>query len=67
MTRPLTAAAGEPILLITRCAEPARLGDFYASVVPLGLFQARSGPTSVREYYGFKLSGRKSIALSGIC
>jgi 4-amino-4-deoxy-L-arabinose transferase-like glycosyltransferase len=67
LTRPLTATAGEPILLITRCAAPVGLTDFYASVEPLGLFQVRSGPSTIRNYYGFKLSGRKPVALSGIC
>jgi len=67
LTRPLTATAAEPILLITRCAAPVRLADFYASVEPLGPFQVRSGPTTVRSYYGFGLGGRKPGALSGIC
>jgi hypothetical protein len=67
MTRPLTATAAEPILLITRCVAPIGLTDAYASVEPLGPFQARSGPTSARNYYAFKLSGRKAGALSKIC
>jgi 4-amino-4-deoxy-L-arabinose transferase-like glycosyltransferase len=67
MTRPLSATAGEPIFLITRCAVPVGLADFYASVEPLGPFRARSGPTTFRNYYGFKLSGRKPVALSRIC
>jgi hypothetical protein len=67
MTRPLSATAGEPILLITRCAEPAGLTDFYATVEPLGPFQVRSGPTTLRNYYAFKLVGRRPINLSGIC
>jgi len=67
LTRPLTATAAEPILLITHCAAPVRLADFYASVEPLGPFQVRSGPTTVRSYYGFGLGGRKPGALSGIC
>jgi 4-amino-4-deoxy-L-arabinose transferase-like glycosyltransferase len=67
LTRPLTATAGEPILLITRCAEPVGLADFYATVEPLGPFQVRSGPTTIRNYYAFKLAGRRSLALSRIC
>jgi 4-amino-4-deoxy-L-arabinose transferase-like glycosyltransferase len=67
LTRPLTATAREPILLITRCAAPLGLADFYASIEPLGPFQVRSGPTTVRNYYGFKLNGRNPVALSRIC
>ena len=67
LTRPMTATAGEPILLITRCAAPVGLADFYASVEPLGPFQVWSGPSTIRNYYGFKLNGRKPVALSRIC
>jgi hypothetical protein len=67
MTRPLTATAAEPILLITRCAAPIWLADFYATVEPLGPFQVRSGPTTIRNYYAFKLAGRRSLVLSRIC
>jgi 4-amino-4-deoxy-L-arabinose transferase-like glycosyltransferase len=67
MTRPLTTTAREPVLLITRCAAPAGLADVYASVEPLGSFQVRSGPTTVRNYYAFKLGGRRPINLSRIC
>ena len=67
LTRPLTATAGEPILLITRCAAPVGLTGFFATVEPLGPFQAESGPTSARNYYAFKLSGRRQLALSRIC
>jgi Dolichyl-phosphate-mannose-protein mannosyltransferase len=67
MTRPLTATAAEPILLITRCTAPTGLADVYASVEPLGPFQARSGPTTIRNYYAFKLGGRRPINLSRIC
>ena len=67
LTRPLTATAAEPVLLITRCAAPAGLADDYTTVEPLGAFQARSGPTTVRNYFAFKLAGRRSLALSRIC
>jgi 4-amino-4-deoxy-L-arabinose transferase-like glycosyltransferase len=67
LTRPLIATAAEPILLITRCATPTGLADSYATVEPLGPFQARSGPTTFRNYYGFRLSSRKPVALSGTC
>jgi Dolichyl-phosphate-mannose-protein mannosyltransferase len=67
MTRPLTATAAEPILLITRCTAPTGLADVYASVEPLGPFQTRSGPTTVRNYYAFKLGGPRPINLSRIC
>jgi hypothetical protein len=67
LTRPLTATAAEPVLLIARCPAPIGLNDFYANVEPLGPFQARSGPTSARSYFAFKLSGRKAGALSKIC
>ena len=67
LTRPMTAAAVEPILLITRCDASAELALSYATVEPLGTFQARSGPTSARSYYAYKLSGRKAGALAKIC
>jgi hypothetical protein len=67
LTRPLTATAPEPILLVSRCAAPVGLGDFYASVEPLGPLQVRSGPTSARRYYGFKLNGHKQHGPAKIC
>jgi hypothetical protein len=67
LTRPLTAAAAEPILLISRCPAPAALGDFFADVEPLGPLRARSGPSTARNYFAFKLQGRKQVALSKVC
>jgi hypothetical protein len=57
LSRPLTSSAPEPILLISHCAEPARLGQYYRNVEDLGAFAVPTGPNSVRRYHAFKLSG----------
>jgi hypothetical protein len=57
LTRRLTAAAAEPLLLITRCPVAERLAASYRIVEPLGPFQVQSGPHSVRGYFAFRLSG----------
>lgn len=56
LTRRLTAAAADPVLLISRCAVQ-RLGTTYRTVEPLGPFDVRSGPNSKRTYYAYRLSG----------
>ena len=56
LTRPLTAAAAEPILFVTICPAPARHLALYGSVEPLGSFAAASGPSSSRTYFAFKLA-----------
>jgi 4-amino-4-deoxy-L-arabinose transferase-like glycosyltransferase len=68
LTRPLTAGAAEPILFVSLCPATARLAEFYANVEPLGGFDARTGPTTKRTYFAFRLSGRKkAIAPLGPC
>jgi hypothetical protein len=57
LTRRLTPAAAEPVLLISRCDATERLAKTYRSVEPVGTFQAASGPHTMRSYYGYKLSG----------
>jgi 4-amino-4-deoxy-L-arabinose transferase-like glycosyltransferase len=57
LTRRLTAAASDPVLFITSCGSPALLTRYYRSVEPAGRLEARSGPTTSRSYYAFKLSG----------
>jgi 4-amino-4-deoxy-L-arabinose transferase-like glycosyltransferase len=56
LTRRLTAAAGEPVLLISRCSAVDLAGS-YRSVEPLGPFQTRSGPHATRGYFAYLLSG----------
>jgi 4-amino-4-deoxy-L-arabinose transferase-like glycosyltransferase len=63
LTRPLTTAAEEPILLVTNCPTAARLEAQYATVEPLGRFEAATGPTTFRVYYAFRLA-RPSQTLS---
>lgn len=57
LTRRLTAAAAEPVLLITRCAAAERLAASYRTAEPLGPFQIQSGPHSTRRYFAFRLAG----------
>jgi 4-amino-4-deoxy-L-arabinose transferase-like glycosyltransferase len=59
LTRALTEAAPQPILLVTRCPTTARLAAQFANVEALGAFEAPSGPTSARHYFAFKLDGRR--------
>lgn len=51
----LPNAAPLPILFMSQCPTTARLGRYYDEVEPLGRFEARTGPTSSRMYYAFKL------------
>lgn len=63
-----TDAAPEPVLFVSRCPHGERLSQYYASVEPLGTFDARTGPTTLRQYFAFKLSGpRGPIGLLGPC
>ena len=55
----MTAAAAEPVLLITACPSPERLKLYYANVAPLGRIDTPTGPTSQRSYVAFALSGRR--------
>jgi 4-amino-4-deoxy-L-arabinose transferase-like glycosyltransferase len=57
LTRRLTTAAPEPVLVVSPCSSTARLARHYSSVEPLGRLEARTGPTSSRSYHAFKLSG----------
>jgi 4-amino-4-deoxy-L-arabinose transferase-like glycosyltransferase len=57
ITRRLTAAAPDPVLFITWCQSPDAFARHYRSVEPAGRLEARSGPTTSRSYYAFKLSG----------
>jgi 4-amino-4-deoxy-L-arabinose transferase-like glycosyltransferase len=56
LTRRLTAAASEPVLFVTHCPSATRLARHYRGVEALGPLEARSGPTSARRYFVFKLS-----------
>jgi 4-amino-4-deoxy-L-arabinose transferase-like glycosyltransferase len=38
LTRPLTAAAPQPVLFVSQCQDAGRLEQFYAKVTPLGIF-----------------------------
>lgn len=55
LTRALTDAAALPILFVSRCSSTGRLAAQFASVEPLGSFEAPTGPTTARTYYAFKL------------
>jgi 4-amino-4-deoxy-L-arabinose transferase-like glycosyltransferase len=57
LTRALSEAAPLPILFVSRCASTARLAAQFASVEPLGSFEAPTGPTTARTYFAFKLNG----------
>ena len=59
LTRAFTAAAPQPVLFVSRCSLPTRLSAQFASVEPLGQFDAPTGPRSVRTYFAFKLDGRR--------
>ncbi|MEA2907903.1 MAG: hypothetical protein QOI12_5290 [Alphaproteobacteria bacterium] len=59
LTRALTDQAPQPILFVSRCGAAARLAAQFASVEPVGSFETRSGPTSSRTYFAFKLDGRR--------
>jgi hypothetical protein len=47
--------APRPILLVSQCPVAARLAQYYEDVEPLGRFDVRTGPTSARFFFAFKL------------
>jgi 4-amino-4-deoxy-L-arabinose transferase-like glycosyltransferase len=51
----LTTAAPQPLLFVSRCDQSGRLAAQFASVQPLGSFNAPTGPTTALTYYAFKL------------
>jgi hypothetical protein len=59
LTRPLAVGAAEPILFMTFCQATARLAEYFATVEPLGGFDAPTGPNSKRSYFAFRLAGAK--------
>jgi len=60
LTRPLNAAAHEPVLFVTACPSADRLKGSFRTVEPLGTFTTPSGPTTSRGYYAFKLTGGRN-------
>jgi hypothetical protein len=68
LTRALSDATPLPLLFVSHCASPERLSAYFADVQDLGLFQARSGPTSGRMYQAFKLDRpRRPLGPLGPC
>ena len=63
LTRRLTAAAPEsgPVRLVVRIGGAAS-PQHYRNVEPLGRLEARTGPTSSRSYFAFKLSGPAGVS-----
>jgi 4-amino-4-deoxy-L-arabinose transferase-like glycosyltransferase len=49
--------APRPILFMSQCPVAARLGQYFDEVQALGRFNVRTGPTSNRVYFAFKLDG----------
>ena len=56
LTRQLSRSAPGPVLLLSHCGSPTWLSQYYRNVEPLGRVDARTGPTSVRSFFAFKLS-----------
>ena len=54
---PFTSETPEPALLITPCPFEPRLKSQFGTVVPLGSFTVRTGPTTAPTYHAFKLTG----------
>jgi hypothetical protein len=68
LTRPLDAAAPEPILFLASCTDEAQLQRDFAVVTDLGGFAIATGPTSERRYRAFLLAGRRgSVGLLTAC
>jgi hypothetical protein len=68
LTRAMTAATAEPILLITDCPYLERLQRSFADVVPLGRIDTPTGPTSQRSFFAFELSaGRGTLETLASC
>jgi 4-amino-4-deoxy-L-arabinose transferase-like glycosyltransferase len=64
----LTEDVAQPILFVSQCPAAGRLQQYYAEVAPLGQFVSRTGPTSRRIYFAFKLAGpRKAIGRLSRC
>ena len=59
LTRALDDASPQPILFVTRCTSTERLAAQFAMVEPLAPFAVPTGPTTGRQYYTFKLDGRR--------
>ncbi|MEX0852647.1 MAG: glycosyltransferase family 39 protein [Bauldia sp.] len=59
LTRPLNAAAPEPILFLSRCQAADRLRRDFAAVTDLGPVTTATGPNSLRSYRAFLLGGRR--------
>jgi 4-amino-4-deoxy-L-arabinose transferase-like glycosyltransferase len=60
--------APRPILFMSQCPDAARLGQFYERVESLGRFDPRTGPTSARSYFAFKLDGpRQPVGPLAMC
>jgi 4-amino-4-deoxy-L-arabinose transferase-like glycosyltransferase len=55
MSRPLTEAAQQPVLLVTECPFPRRLAAHYAEVEKIGEIKTPTGPTSLRYFAVFRL------------
>jgi 4-amino-4-deoxy-L-arabinose transferase-like glycosyltransferase len=55
LTRALIDAAPRPILFVSLCGKVDRLAAQFATVEPLEAIPTRSGPTTGRVYYAFKL------------
>jgi Dolichyl-phosphate-mannose-protein mannosyltransferase len=58
LTHRFTDAAAEPVLMISACASPNRLKQYFADVTPLGTIVTQAGPHTERRYYAFALSRR---------
>jgi 4-amino-4-deoxy-L-arabinose transferase-like glycosyltransferase len=68
LTRALPANPPLPLLFVSRCPGSRRLAARFTNVEPLGEIAARTGPTSARTYYAFKLDGtRGAIGPLGPC
>jgi hypothetical protein len=68
LTRALSDPAPLPLLFVSRCSATTRLAAQFAQVEALGAFDARTGPTSARTYYAFKLDApRGPIGPLGPC
>jgi 4-amino-4-deoxy-L-arabinose transferase-like glycosyltransferase len=68
ITRRFTAAAQEPVLLITRCPATGRLERHFSEVTPLPRIDITTGPSSQRIFFAFRLAGRRGdIGVLGAC
>jgi hypothetical protein len=68
LTRALSDTTPRPLLFVSRCSATTRLAAQFAQVEALGAFDARTGPTSARTSYAFKLdTPRGPIGPLGSC